>query len=254
MNKFKKYRLMIWELAFSDFRMRDQGTLLGFSWTLLYPLVFFFILYTIFSDWMQTIKDYPLYLLIGMVQWGFFSSATTATITSVMRYSNFVKSIAFPKECIVYASVFAVMFSHFFELFILVFFVFIIKGYLTFYVFLLLPLLALTLYLIIGLSLILALIGVYFTDMTRIWSLITSMGFFITPIFYSLDMLSETKKNMILINPMTHIIQASREILLDAKMPQLPGLLYVFILSTVLFIAGYFLFKKFEGYFVEKIQ
>ncbi|MDD5020794.1 MAG: ABC transporter permease [Endomicrobiaceae bacterium] len=254
MNKFKKYRLMVWELAFSDFKMRDQGTILGFAWTLLYPLVFFFILYTIFADWMKAIKDFPLYLLIGMVQWGFFASATTATITSIMRYSNFIKSISFPKECIVFASILAVTFSHFFELIILIIFFFIIKGYITIYVILLIPLLFLTLYLIIGFSLLLSLIGVYFADMTRIWSLLTAMGFFITPIFYSLDMLSPTKRHIILLNPMTHIIQASREILLDGKIPQMQGLLYVFIMATILVVIGYILFKKFEGYFVEKIQ
>jgi len=98
------------------------------------------------------------------------------------------------------------------------------------------------------------LIGVYFADMTRIWSLLTTMGFFITPIFYSVDMLSPTKQYLISLNPMTHIIQASREILLDCKIPRLDGLLYVFIMATVLIVVGYVLFKKFEGYFVEKIQ
>jgi ABC-type polysaccharide/polyol phosphate export permease len=53
---------------------------------------------------------------------------------------------------------------------------------------------------------------------------------------------------------MTHIIQATRELLLDCKIPQLDGLLYVFIMATVLIVVGYILFKKFEGYFVEKIQ
>ncbi|MDD3730200.1 MAG: ABC transporter permease [Endomicrobiaceae bacterium] len=254
MNKFKRYRLMVWELAFSDFRMRDQGTALGFLWTLLYPLIFFFILYTIFADWMKAIKDFPLYLLIGMVQWGFFAGATTATITAIIRYSNFIKSISFPKECIVFASVLAVMFSHFFELIILIIFLFIIKGYVTVYVFFLIPLLLLTLYLIAGFSLLLSLIGVYFADMTRIWSLLTTMGFFVTPIFYSVDMLSPTKQYLIYLNPMTHIIQATRELLLDCKIPQLDGLLYVFIMATVLIVVGYILFKKFEGYFVEKIQ
>jgi lipopolysaccharide transport system permease protein len=90
--------------------------------------------------------------------------------------------------------------------------------------------------------------------MGRIWSLLMTMGFFLTPIFYSLDMLSPFKKNVIMLNPMTHIIQASRTILLDGKCPEFQGLLYVFILATIFTIVGYILFKKFEGYFVEKIQ
>ena len=253
-KSIKQYWLMIWELSFSDFRLRDQGTILGFLWTLLYPLLFFCVLYTIFADWMKTIKDFPLYMLIGMVQWNFFSGATTAAISSIMRYSNFVKSIAFPKECIVYASVIAVLFSHSLELLMLILFCAIIKGFISVNIFFLIPILILTLYLTVAISLLLSLIGVYFLDMTRIWSIITTMGFFLTPIFYSLDMLSPFKRNVILLNPMTHVIKATREILLDGKFPELGGLLYTLIFATVFFIIGYILFKKFEGYFVEKIQ
>ncbi|MCR4662457.1 MAG: ABC transporter permease [Endomicrobiaceae bacterium] len=253
-KSIKQYWLMIWELSFSDFRLRDQGTFLGFIWTLLYPLLFFCVLYTIFADWMKSIKDFPLYMLIGMVQWNFFSGATTAAISSIMRYSNFVKSIAFPKECIVFASVIAVLFSHSLELLMLIAFCAIVKGFISINVFFLIPILILTLFFTISVSLILALIGVYFLDMTRIWSIITTMGFFLTPIFYSLDMLTPFKRSVILINPMTHVIKASREILLDGKFPELQGLLYVLILSIVLFVIGYILFKKFEGFFVEKIQ
>ena len=253
-QNLRNYWTMIWELAFSDFRLRDQGTILGFLWTLLYPLLFFCVLYTIFADWMKQIQDFPLYMLIGMVQWNFFSGATSASILAVMRYSNFVKSIAFPKECIVVASVLAVLFSHLLELLMLIIFCGFIKGFVSINILFLIPILILTVYLTIGISLLLALIGVYFLDMTRIWSLAMTMGFFLTPIFYSLDMLSAFKRGVILLNPMTHIIDASRTILLDGKFPELQGLLYTFIVATIFFVVGYVLFKKYEGYFVEKIQ
>lgn len=253
-QNMKNYWRMVWELSFSDFRLRDQGTLLGFLWTLLHPLLYFCVLYTIFADWMKTIQDFPLYLLIGMIQWNFFSSATGASILSIPRYSNFVKSIAFPKECIVFASIFAVLFSHIFELIILMLFCAIIKGFISIHILFLIPITILTLYLIIGVSLLLALVGVYFLDMTRIWSLVTTMGFFLTPIFYSLDMLSPFKRNVILLNPMTHIIEATRNIFLKGIAPEFGGLLYVFVVATIFFVVGYVLFKKFEGYFVEKIQ
>ena len=253
-QNIKKYWLMIWELAFSDFRLRDQGTFLGFLWTLLYPLMHFCVLYVIFSDWMKSIQNFPLYMLIGMCLWRLFSATTGASILSIIRYRSFVKSIAFPKECIVYASILAVAFSSVLELIILIIFCSIIKGFISIYIFLLIPIFLLTLYLTIGISLLLALIGVYFLDMFRIWSILTSMGFFLTPIFYSLEMLSPVKRTIILLNPMTHIIKASREILLDGQFPQLQGLLYPFIVATIFFVIGYMLFKKFEGYFVEKIQ
>lgn len=253
-KNIENYWRMIWELSFSDFRLRDQGTILGFLWTLLYPLLYFCVLYTIFADWMKSIQDFPLYMLIGMVQWNFFSSATGASILSIMRYSNFVKSISFPKECIVFASVIAVLFSHTLELGMLIIFCTIVKGFISINILFLIPILLLTLYLTVAMSMLLALIGVYFLDMSRIWSILTTMGFFLTPIFYSLDMLTPFKRSVILLNPMTHIIKASRQILLDGKFPELQGLLYTFIFATIFFVIGYILFKKFEGFFVEKIQ
>jgi lipopolysaccharide transport system permease protein len=251
----KKYSRMTWELALSDFRMRDQGTILGFFWTLLYPLVFFVILYIIFADWMKTIEDFPLYLIIGIINWNFFSGATTAAVTSVMRYANFVKNISFPKMCTVIASILAVLFTHWIEIVIMILFCAIVKGGISIYVLLLIPILILSVMIVTGFSLVLAVIGVYFLDMQRIWGLLMSLGFFLTPIFYSLNMLSPEKQMIIKLNPMTHIITSVRDILIGFQPPQnWGGLLYVFILSVVLIIFGYFLFKKFEGSFVEKIQ
>lgn len=253
-QKINKYGLMVWELAFSDFKLRDQGTFLGFLWTLLYPAMHFCVIYIIFVDWMRTIKDFPLYMLIGMCQWHFFAGATATAISSILRYRSFVKSINFPKECIVYASVLSVLFSYILELTILILFCIFIKGLFSVHIFLLIPIILLIVYLTLGISLLLALIGVYFLDMVRIWSIIMAMGFFLTPIFYSLEMLSPVKRNIILLNPMTHIIEASRDILIYGQFPKIAGLLYTFIVATVFLVIGYTSFKKFEGYFVEKIQ
>jgi len=66
-------------------------------------------------------------------------------------------------------------------------------------------------------------------------------------------MLEPVKRKIIMLNPMARIIQASREILIDNNVPELGGLMYVFILATVIMIIGYSLFKKQEGFFVEKI-
>jgi len=254
MSNLKKYARMTWELALSDFRMRDQGTALGFLWTLVYPAAMFIVIFIIFSEWMKTIRDFPLYLLIGMVNWNFFSAVTNASVTSVMRYSSFVKNISFPKICIVIASTLAVLFSHILEVAIVVGICFIVIGP-SFYALTLIPLLILSLLITLGFSLILSVVGVYFLDMQRIWALLTSLGFFLTPIFYTLEMLSPRRQMIIKLNPMTHIIQASRDALLDFSLPQnYGGLFYVLALALVLIITGYFLFKKFEGHFVEKIQ
>lgn len=250
----KNYWTMVFSLATADFKMRDQGTVAGFLWTLLNPLIYYLVLYGLFVKWMGSrIPDFPLYLIIGFVQWNFFASATSSAIFVLIRYSMYIKSINFPKSVLVMCSVLSALYIHLLELFILIVVFLIIKGHVGIKVILLLPILALNIYLVVALSFVLATIGVYFLDISRIWGILMSIGIFITPIFYSMDMLSVGKQRIILLNPMTHIIKATRQILIDNKFPDLPGLIYVFVLSTVILIVGYRLFKKMEGFFVEKI-
>lgn len=250
----KKYWIMVWSIAWADFKMKDQGTFAGFLWSLMHPLIYFLVLYGLFVKWMGSrIPEFPLYLIIGFVQWNFFSLGTTSSIFIMMRYNMYIKSINFPKSVLIMSSCLSGLFIHFLELIILLVFWVIVKAHIGLTVFLLLPILALNIYLVIALSFVLATIGVYFLDIARIWGIFMSVGIFITPIFYSMDMLSPNKQKIIMLNPMTHIIKASRQILIDNKFPDLPGLIYVFMLSTVILIIGYAIFKNREGYFVEKI-
>ncbi|MFH1414631.1 MAG: ABC transporter permease [Elusimicrobiota bacterium] len=250
----KSYYIMLWEMAAAEFRMKDQGTFLGFLWTLLYPLIYFLVLYGLFRKWMgQKISNFPLYLIIGIVQWGFFCAATMSAINTIRDHAALIKSISFPKSVLVVSSVLAVLFSHLLELCILLVFWLMVGENFGWTVLGLIPILALNVYLVLGVSFILSVIGIYFLDIFRIWGIFTNVGLFLTPIFYSLDMIEPVKRKIIMLNPMSRIIQASREILIDNKVPEMGGLVYVFILSTVIMVIGYALFKKQEGFFVEKI-
>lgn len=250
----KKHIIMTLELARAEFRLKDQGSFLGFLWTLLYPLIYFAVLYNIFGNWMGAeIENFALYLIIGIVQWNFFVTATGNAINSVMRQGNFVKNIKFPNDVLVVSSVFSILYSHFLELVILLVFWLILGRAVSIYALFLISILILNIYLTLSMGFILATLGVFFLDINRIWEIIASIGLFLTPIFYSLDMLDPDKRALILINPMTHIITASRSVLIDNTMPEPFGLLYVLILSTFLMLFGYLLFKHYEGYFAEKI-
>ncbi|MCX5778286.1 MAG: ABC transporter permease [Elusimicrobia bacterium] len=250
----KPYWNMVGELAFSNFKQKDQGTFFGFLWTLINPLLYFLVLYTIFNKWMGSkVSDFPLYLIIGIVQWNFFSSATTNAISAILSNASVIVSMDVEKSALVFSSVLSVLFSHIVELITLIIVFVLIKGTISLYWLWLIPLLVLNIYLVVSFSFILATVGVYFLDMSRIWGLAMSIGFFLTPIFYPMSVISQDKRIIILCNPMTHIIYAARSILIDRAMPAFGGLLYVVILSTILFVFGFAYFKKKEGYFVEKI-
>lgn len=250
----KPYWNMVWELAFNSFKQRDQGTFLGFLWTLINPLLYFLVLYVIFNSWMgQRVADFPLFLIIGIVQWNFFSSATLNSIGAILNNASIIVSMDIKKSALVYSSVMAMLFSYLIELGTLLVIFSIVKKTFSLYWLGVFPLLFLTIFLVVSFAFVLATVGVYFLDMSRIWGLAMSIGFFLTPIFYPMDMLSRDKRIIIMCNPMTHIIQATRTLLIDRSLPACGGLLYVFVLSVILFVAGYAFFKMKEGYFVEKL-
>jgi len=245
---------MVWELAVTEFKMRDQGTFLGFFWTLLHPLLYFIVFYNLFKKWMgHHISQFPLYLIIGIVQWTFFAAATSSAIAAIKRGGEFVKSINFPKSVLVYSSVLTILFSYLLEMAILLVFWVIIGKSLSMKVFFLLPILMLQVFLVTGIAFLLSTTSVFFLDIERIWGIFTSLGLFLTPIFYTMELLSPEKRWIILINPMTHIIQASRAVLLDNMLPPLRGLGYVLLLAVFFFLLGRALFSRYEGLFVEKI-
>ena len=251
----KKYLIMMWELSVAKFRLRDQGTFLGFIWTLLHPLIYFLVLYGLFRNWMgRHIDNFPLYLIIGIVQWNFFVSATSNSITAIMSAGSYIKNIKFPREILVLSSVLTVLFSHFLELLILIVFWILVGERIGWMVLGLFPVLLLNIYLVTAVSFILATVGVYFLDIGRIWGILANVGLFLTPIFYSMNLLAPDKRRIILLNPMTHIIQASRDILIDNKLPELKGLFYVFAVASVLLFLGYKFFKRNEGYFAERVM
>ena len=94
---FKQYLNLTKALAYSEFKLRDQGTALGFFWTLLYPLSIFIVLFSIFSKWMGTrIENFSSYLLVGIVLWNFFATSTSNALTIITRKAEFLKNLTFP--------------------------------------------------------------------------------------------------------------------------------------------------------------
>ena len=120
---------LIKELTIAEFKLRDQGSVLGFLWTLLHPLLVFIVLYFLFSKWTgRFVEDYKGYLLIGIVQWNFFASTITYAMDVLVRRRELVKSLNFPKEILVLSTVMTGLISHILEFLVLFTFLFIIGN------------------------------------------------------------------------------------------------------------------------------
>ncbi|MFC1679800.1 ABC transporter permease [Elusimicrobiota bacterium] len=229
------YLHLLWELTRTEFQLRDQGTVLGFLWTLLHPALMFTVLYFLFTRWMgRFVDNYAPYLLIGIVQYQFFDKTTCYSLASLRRKGNLVRNFKFPKEIIVLSTVGSNLWSYLLEMAILLVFLLFV-GFRPTTAWLLLPLAVLNLVIFtLGVSLLLSLIATEYQDLERVWGIVTTAGFYLTPVFYPLSILAENRQALLRLNPMTHHLDSIRACLM-------PGAEIHPVGPPVILVAGIFM-------------
>jgi ABC-type polysaccharide/polyol phosphate export permease len=234
-------------LAKANFKLRNEGTYLGMLWYLLEPLLMFLILLYIFSSRMTNIENYPAYLLLGLIMYNLFSGSTTQSAGAIIASGGFIKSLKIPCEPLILSVILQFIFTHIFEIAVLVIFMMFFglrPTGLLFY-----PIL-LFFYIIFisGISFILAAVGVRINDTANVWRVLVRLAWFATPIFYSIgeDYLQ------FLLNPLAHFISAGRSLIIYNRLPSLWIIISVMVTSITSLAVGLFIFniskKKFAEY------
>lgn len=244
---------LLWVLARTEFRLRDQGSFLGLLWTLLYPVLHFLILRTVFVSWMgNRVEGYSAYLLVGVVQWHFFSSATSYGLSSLRRRAGLLHNYVFPRSLVVLASVLSVFLGHLLEWAVFLP-VLVWLGAAPSASWLALPALILvSLLLSLALALPLSLCAVEFQDAEHLWRLALFCGFFTAPVFYSLDAV-EAAPWLVALNPMTPVLETTRWALLGRPEPRAAAVAAVAAASGALLCAGGWAFARWSGRAAEKL-
>jgi|SRR5205809_5275081 len=233
------------ELTLSGFKLRDQGTLLGFLWTLLQPLAMLSVLYWLFRKEVGgTVEHFALYVLIGIVLWTFFASGTAKGLTSLVTRGDLINSVTFPRELIVVSSVLTVVFSSALEFGVVLLFA-IASGAGVAWAWLGLPLvLVIESILVVGTALLLAPLYVYARDLDNIWSILMRIGFFTTPVFYFPErFLSPADHAIYMLNPVTQIMTYARQILLQHQLPSLTAVAGTLVFSLFVLGLGLVIFR-----------
>ncbi len=249
----KQYFSLIKEFSLAWSKERDQRTLLGILWNFLNPLIVALILFVIFRKNLSSSNYYFLYILIGTISWNFLSVTVQSTISVLLHRQEIVKNIAFHKEILVFAQFGVYFIQHLFEILIVLIFIFILGKEVSIHIIFLPLIIVLESILIIGLALLLSIVCVYAQDMEYIWASFARIGFFLTPIFYSINQIPTKLRLIVTLNPITQIITFYRNILIDHRYP---NFLHFSILAglSLLFLTGSFLFfKKFERKIAEKV-
>lgn len=198
----------------TDFKIRYQGSVLGYAWSLLRPLLMFSILYVVFANFIKIgkgIPHYPIFLLLGIVIWNFFNEMTVQSMTSIVGRGDLIRKIRIPRWIIVFSSsVSAVISLGLNSLVIIAAMILNHVPFMTTWVFV--PLIMLEVYIFsLGLSLFLSAAYVKYRDVNYIWEVILQAGFYLTPIIYPLSLITNIKfQKLIMLNPMAQAIQDAR--------------------------------------------
>lgn len=212
----KKNRVLLSELTKTDFKLRYQGSVLGYLWALLRPLMMFAILYIVFAKLLRlgnNIPHYPVYLLTGTTMWSFFNECTSQGIQAMVARGDLIRKISFPKYIVVVSSTLTAVINMLINLVVIIIFA-LINGVEPSWTWLLVPLSLLELYaLSLGISFLLGAINVKYRDITSIWDVCAQALFYAVPIIYPISMVAEssaTAAKIILLNPISQAIQDIR--------------------------------------------
>jgi len=259
----KKNRSLLAELVRTDFKLRYQGSVLGYAWSLLRPLLLFLILYVVFVRFLKIggdIPHFPVYLLLGIVLWNFFAEMTAQSLGSIVSRGDLVRKIRIPRWIIVLSSSISALINLFLNLLVVI--VFLIVDHVDLLqTTLWLPLILLEIYLFaLGLSLFLAAAFVKYRDVNYIWEVILQAGFYLTPILYPITLItSPALQKLMLLNPMAQAIQDARYASIThqtaiSRQVLSGGLKYVpYLLVILVLLAGLTYFKRQSKFFAENI-
>ena len=257
MNSLKElyaYREMIFSLVRKDLRTRYKGSVLGFLWTFINPLLQLIVYTIVFSTIMRVNVDkFYIYLFVALVPWIFFTSSIQGGATSILSGADLIKKIYFPRLVLPIAVTSAAFMNMVFSM-IVVFIALVISGIgLSWHIIYLPVIMVLEYFFALGMAFIFSALNVYFRDLEHILGIVTMAWFYLTPIVYTVEMVPEEWLTFFQLNPMTHMMDAYRAILYYHQAPDFGTLGSIVVFSAVFIVVGYGLFQRLQRHFVEEL-
>lgn len=215
--RYRYSTILLRQLVKTDFKLRYQGSALGYIWSLLRPLLMFVILYVVFTVFLPVgkgVPHYPVYLLLGIVLWNFFVEVTTGSVGAIVGKGDLIRKINFPKYNIILAVAFAAVINLVLNFVVIAIFMALNHVVPTWRALLILPLLVELFIVALGVAFLLSALFVKFRDISYIWDVCIQAGFYATPIIYPLSRVPyERIRELLLLNPLAQIIQDARHAL-----------------------------------------
>lgn len=256
LRKIYDYKEMLKNNVRKELRARYKGSVLGFFWTFLNPLLQLVVYSVVFSTVMRVSVpnySYTVFLFVGLIPWTFLSASVQQSTTIITANSNLIKKIYFPRV-ILPLTITVTNLVNMLLTFIIVFAaLFISKSPISiWYVYLPLIIIVESVF-ILALTLFLSSMTVYFRDLEHITGIVLMAWMYLSPVIYPAEYIPSSVFNIFKLNPMFFIIESYRDVLMFNRQPETFGFLYVLLLSALLLVVGYVVFDRLQRRFAEEI-
>jgi ABC-2 type transport system permease protein len=258
--------ILLKRLVITDFKLRYQGSVLGYLWTLLRPLALFAVLYVVFINFLRFGKGEPHFavsLLLGIVLWNYFVEVTSHGLTAIVGQGDLLRKLSFPRYILVVAGSLSALINLVINLLVVGIFMY-ING-VDFRWAGLLAVLPVGELFIFSLSLAFLLSALYvkFRDINYVWEVVLQAAFYATPILYPISMVitfSPLAAQLMMLNPIAQIIQDARVFLINSQTPTIADLYHsasarLIPLAVVLVLAlvAVYYFRRRSPSFAEEV-
>jgi ABC-2 type transport system permease protein len=250
----RRFLHLVWVIASTDFKLTYFGSVLGYLWSLMRPLLLFGVLYVVFSEVVRLgdgVENYPVLLLLNIVLFSFFQEATQNAVTSAVVRENLVRKMHFPRMVIPLSTVLTAAFNMTVNMAAV--FVFVLAyGVDPRASWLLFPLIVLAFIVFTaGVAMLLSALYPRYRDVQPIWAVLSTILFYGSPVLYPIELVPEDWRTLVLANPLAALLEGARVAVVDASAPSIAeatGSDLAWLLPTFVFVAvctlGFWVFNR----------
>lgn len=242
----------LYALSKRNIILRYKNSIAGFLWGFFKPLLYLLIFIVVFSK-VSSVPNYALYATSGLVFWFFFANVTNQSIASIISSAGIIKSLNIP---VIYFPLSEIISEVFNLLLMLAIFMIAMHWFGIVYSFrllLIVPSVFLFCFFTLGLTLILCSLNVFFRDIGIMWTTLQPALFYLTPIAYPEQLITDHYAMVVKLNPIYYFIKLSRDIITSPVAPSAMQWLICCTLAGVSFMFGYFIFNKLKNQFISSI-
>jgi ABC-2 type transport system permease protein len=260
----QRFWTLTWTLAVLQFRLKFFGSVLGYFWQLMRPLLMFGVLYVVFTELVRLgggVNNYPVVLLMGIIIFTFYAESTATSVSSVPDHETLVRKVHFPR-LVIPLSVVLTTYLNFVLNFVAVMVFVLASGIEPRLSWLeIVPLILGLGVLSAGIGTMLSALFVRYRDVAPIWEVVLQMSFYGAPILYPIEKIpNERLQHLIMCNPLAVIVQQARHAIVDPTAPSAaqaiggaPRLLIPFGITVMVCVLGYVIFDRSAPHIAEEL-